>query len=413
METHIPGYVEYRSNRKHRTGGGTSIYVWDKYTVLRSEKFSNGVCECQMIKIKELNLTVVNFYRPPGSDINSFQEALDKVSLWLEDDKAELVVLGDFNLPEAGQWSEAETLKLRETAAKREEGSQGIKTKQAMLLLEFSENFSLTQRVTEYTRQNNTLDLCWTNSSCTRACYTIQNATLSDHNYVAINYAITLLDEETKEIKNHFTTQIQNYNLEKLDEEGWKNLNLSLAKQDWNGITNMTPTEIQDKIVKNLEQAVKETAELKKKAGSKTKIPYIVKKFLGAKKKANRMLKRRKGLSTAQIKKLMEKIYRAEQGIQNYYKEKQDNSEKEAWVRMTENPKYFYSYVKKKATYKSPVGPLVNEKNEVIKEKTCITLNNQYASVFTKPDPKNALPEGYIDSDEDSPEEEKIIEDIY
>ena len=102
VETHIPGYVEYRSNRKHRTGGGTSIYVWDKYTVLRSEKFSNGVCECQMVKIKELNLTVVNFYRPPGSDINSFQEALDKVSHWLEEDKFELVMLGDFNLPEIG-----------------------------------------------------------------------------------------------------------------------------------------------------------------------------------------------------------------------------------------------------------------------------------------------------------------------
>ena len=62
--------------------------------------------------------------------------------------------------------------------------------------------------------------------------------------------------------------------------------------------------------------------------------------------------------------------------------------------------------------YKSPVGPLVNEKNEVINEKTCITLNKQYASVFTKPDPKNALPKDYIDSDEDSPEKEMIIEDL-
>ena len=108
----------------------------------------------------------------------------------------------------------------------------------------------------------------------------------------------------------------------------------------------------------------------------------------------------------------MEKIYRAETAIQNFYKEKQENTEKEAWTKMSENPKYFYSYAKKMSQYKSPVGPLVNEKNEVINEKTCITLNKQYASVFTKPDLKNALPKDYIDSDEDSLAKEMIIEDI-
>ena len=118
------------------------------------------------------------------------------------------VMLGDFNLPEVGMWLEVETLCLRETAAKREEGLQGSKTRQAMLLLEFSEQFSLTQRVAEYTRKDNTLDLCWTNSSCSRDCYTIQNVSLSDHNYVALNYSITRLNEESKEEKNHFSTEI-------------------------------------------------------------------------------------------------------------------------------------------------------------------------------------------------------------
>ena len=122
VETHIPGFVEHRSNRKNRMGGGTAIYVRDEYTVVKSEKFSNGIVECQLVKIEELHLSLVNIYRPPGSDISSFREALDKLSTWLEDDRYKLVMMGDFNLPEAGSWSEIETLHIRETAAKREGG---------------------------------------------------------------------------------------------------------------------------------------------------------------------------------------------------------------------------------------------------------------------------------------------------
>ena len=83
-------------------GGGTAIYVRDEYTVLRSEKSSNGIVECQLVKIEELQLTLINMYRPPGSDIPSFQEALDKLTNWLEDDKYELVMVGDFNMPDGG-----------------------------------------------------------------------------------------------------------------------------------------------------------------------------------------------------------------------------------------------------------------------------------------------------------------------
>ena len=86
-ETHIQGYVEHRANRRNRMGGGTSIYVRDEYTVVKSEQFSNGTVECQLVKIEELHLSLVNIYRPPGSDISSFQEVLDKVSSWLEEDR--------------------------------------------------------------------------------------------------------------------------------------------------------------------------------------------------------------------------------------------------------------------------------------------------------------------------------------
>ena len=79
---------------------------------------------------------------------------------------------------------------------------------------------------------------------------------------------------------------------------------------------------------------------------------------------------------------------------------------------MQENSKFFFSYAKKVSGYKSPVGPFVDEKGNVIKEPACITLNKQYASVFTKPDPNSKLPKDYPNSEEDSPSEDKIIEYI-
>lgn len=37
-------------------------------------------------------------------------------------------------------------------------------------------------------------------------------------------------------------------------------------------------------------------------------------------------------------------------------------------------------------------------------------LNKQYQSIFTKPDPKMKLPDDYLDSKEDSPIEDKIMD---
>ena len=78
VDTHIPGFVEHRSNRKNRMGGGTAIYVRDEYTVLRSEKFSNAIVECQLVKIEELQLTLINMLLVRGGDTtckrNSSQE---------------------------------------------------------------------------------------------------------------------------------------------------------------------------------------------------------------------------------------------------------------------------------------------------------------------------------------------------
>ena len=60
----------------------------DSYIVVKSEKFSNSVAEFLMVQIQEINTTIVNLYRPLGSSMVAFQEALEKVAKWLEGNRS-------------------------------------------------------------------------------------------------------------------------------------------------------------------------------------------------------------------------------------------------------------------------------------------------------------------------------------
>ena len=71
-ETHIEGYVNYRQDRGgDRKGGGTSTYISSSLSVTRHESYSNTVCDCVYVEIEEINVGVINIYRPPSSDVNS------------------------------------------------------------------------------------------------------------------------------------------------------------------------------------------------------------------------------------------------------------------------------------------------------------------------------------------------------
>ena len=46
--------------------------------VVEKEKYSNNCCESQIIEIKELNLLIVNIYRPPNAPKELFEDTLKK-----------------------------------------------------------------------------------------------------------------------------------------------------------------------------------------------------------------------------------------------------------------------------------------------------------------------------------------------
>ena len=108
---------------------------------------------------------VVSLYRPPEAPIPSFEEVIQAIRGWLEEEDCEVVILRDMNFPSLGAWEAVEVNLLRQRAEKREEGEQGYQTRSGMAWLELTEEFGLQQKVKENTRKEHILDLIWTNSN--------------------------------------------------------------------------------------------------------------------------------------------------------------------------------------------------------------------------------------------------------
>ena len=100
-ETHIEGYVNYRQDRGgDRKGGGTSTYISTSLSVTRHESYSNTVCDCVYVEIEEINVGVINLYRPPSSDANSFEDILKQIKEWTDQTTKEIVLIGDLDFPD-------------------------------------------------------------------------------------------------------------------------------------------------------------------------------------------------------------------------------------------------------------------------------------------------------------------------
>ena len=360
-----------------------------------------------MAKLKEYNCVVVSIYRPPDAPIPSFEEVIKAIRSWLEEEDGEVVILGDFNFPSLWAWEAIEVDLLRQRAEKREEGDQGYQTKSGMAWLELTEEFGLQQKVRENTRKDHILDLVWTNSNCPRNVRVMENVLLTDHHTVLLDYAITKPAGERVEVTNPYTTKINLYDLKKITDPEWRNINHFITEKDWGNIAKTSAEELQELIADTYEEAIIKYAKLKRvhDPNKKKKPLREIVKFLRIKKKSSQKL-RRKILTEEHRTKLINTIGSCERSIRNFYQNREESREKEAWERMQENSRFFFRLAKKKARLRAPIGPFTNEKGDLIEEKVCKTLNKTYYKVFDVPDEGDSLPEDYLDSEEDLPAEE-------
>ena len=133
-----------------------------------------------------------------------------------------------------------------------------------MAWLELTEEFGLQQKVKENTRKEHILDLIWTNSNCPRNVRVMENVLLTDHHKVLLDYAITKPAGQRVEVTNPYTTKINLFDLEKITEEDWRNINRFITEKDWGNIAKASADELQDLIANTYEEAISKYSKLKK-----------------------------------------------------------------------------------------------------------------------------------------------------
>ena len=102
-EVTIPGCNIFRCDRVCEINpnfphGGALCYIKDNLVVDKVNKFSNGKCEVLTLTIPKLSLSLFVVYRPPRTNPDKFQEAIDFCQGIINDlpNDQLLAVMGDF-----------------------------------------------------------------------------------------------------------------------------------------------------------------------------------------------------------------------------------------------------------------------------------------------------------------------------
>ena len=390
-EIHIPGYTCYRADRVSRACGGTAIYLHNSITAEESKIFSNTYCELACIYSKEVNMVISGIYRPPSAPFDKFDECLVALQQFISsiEHTPELHIAGDFNLPFIN-WSTS----LIETGC-----NISLADRQAALaLLNFAEESLLQQVILEPTRNNNILDLEFSNNSDSIHSIAVAKTELSDHDVVSCTllHPELLLPSQTTE-RPVFSPSCPFADINFVSAD-WNAINTELHEVNWDAITD--PSKDQDTAWKLFEDTIASICckhapshSSNIQASSKSSIPKPRRELLRKKHRLNARINAikhsgRTPRSSTKLDNLNKERATIELLMKNDIKHERLRQEIAAIGKMKINPKAFYSFAKKSTKFKSPVGPLADEDNNLQSDPTVMgnILQKQYQKAFSNPD---------------------------
>ena len=393
-EYEIEGYSYVASHRKDREGGGVIIYIDNGATYKPLVSVSDGMCSVVAVHLEELNLIVFMVYRPPNSkDIyhgdkleRSFDDIvlsnINKVISKFQAPTPDIILAGDFNFPKA-LWDAGIGTVQTDIPCNR---------KSLQKLIDVVSRHNLLQTVTEGTRvarsgRRNILELIFTNNHELITSVHVQPSEITDHEYIKCETSYKL-STMTKEHVPESDTNLSTYNYESAN---WKNIKAALEKIKWPEVLDeYEKSEEKFKVI--LEIVIKIIEEncttFKNQRGSHSNnIPKDRRVLFRKKKKLNKELQKR---SPPDRKKRIEKaICEIDKKLLNSYEEETVVNETRAIENIKSNPKYFFSYARKKLKTKNKIGPfdIEGEKFTSLLD-ICIKLVQQYSSSFSQPDPR-------------------------
>lgn len=385
-EIHIPGYTPYRQDRIGRIQGGTIIYVKDEFAsnVNIIYKHCNTVVECIALHIKPMNCVVVGIYRPPDCKSNEFNYVIDRLSQALDKVSApipDIHVMGDFNFPFM-KWKYTSNINIPTLVS----GNTLDEQNQAKHVLQFAEYHMLSQMICKPTRNNNILDLCFTNNIESYHEVNVHATSLSDHNIIDLVMRYSSEKRETP-VQDEKRTGFRALNFFS-EETNWSKLDKDIKSVNWDDmLTELSPSDTLNSIIEKVINLCEASVPISKKTiPRKHHIPKQNRILMRRKKRINQRLTRNNVTENSRLKLNQEK-FSIENKLKTIHMETRLNEEKKATAAIKQNSKYFFTYAKRHSNTQSSIGPLTDSEGNITTDpKTiCELLRTQYESVFSPP----------------------------
>ena len=184
-------------------------------------KINHEVCEMIAIMIPEIQTLNIVIYRPPGTKLHEFDIILNEIEnilQKLEKPDPTIIISGDFNFPFV-KWK-----RMQNISCIWEYKTYGNATTdekhQFEKLIDICDRSCILQIIEEPTREENTLDLLFTNEIRLITALELNKSKLSDHNNIEISTNYTTVKkpetrskmEDSKEIIKSLNFQSKTIN---------------------------------------------------------------------------------------------------------------------------------------------------------------------------------------------------------
>ena len=379
-ELWVDGYNLFRSERNVRECGGCCLYTHDSLICTEILKSSNDMVELLIVKIENMDLIIIVIYRPPDTFLQKFQEQLRKVEVFLKSVKTpspNILLLGDFNFSHLKWENQEGQAKICQVT-----GATNDVKSQLHLLFSLCNDYYLNQFVWEKTREKNTLDLIFTNNEALVHHMEVTPTIFSDHHLIEVTSRLGMPLSKKLQINAKDGFSVFNFNKSDID---WDAINHSLMKTDWKRISEnkdetMFLKEIMETAMRLCNSRIKKRNKKRPKTARYVRLLYKRRRLITNRLAANRIRLQHK-------RKIEEELKEIENKLKYHYKSEAEEEEKKAIDKLKSNPRFFYSFAKKKQRSQTGIGPLKRKDGSFTDspEEMADLLNEQYESVFSKP----------------------------
>ena len=215
----LEGFNIYRADRKEKIDeGGAVIYVNDALEAQKISQISQINCEMVAVRIPEMNVVIITVYRPPSATKEDFKviiNEIDKIIQNLEKPEPNILINGDFNFSFI-EWEKIDGMgcgpKMKIDAPVPKEAKEQYEELETLC-------GGMVQVIDKPTRENNTLELLYTNEIEIISEVETHKTKLSDHNKVIIQTEYEIKEKKSEERKR--------------EEEGLRALNLWSKNVNW------------------------------------------------------------------------------------------------------------------------------------------------------------------------------------